>query len=168
MITERFEKRNEGGFTLIELAVALVITVLISLVVLKFWLNSSEAFALDSNVVTIKQQSERAMEIMTERIRRATATSIALSNGNSAIDFVDSSDGSNVRYELIPLAPAAPVWGQIAQTVNGTQSTIAGYAESLRFSVTGTGLVNISASFHKGTGRAETRLAVQSSVAARN
>jgi len=159
-------RSHSAGFTVIELAVATAITLLISLGVIRFWMATSEAFSLDSNIVTVKQQSERAMEIMTERIRRAQASSIVLSNGNATIDFVDSSDASAVQFTLAPPAPAGPQWGQVVQTINGNQATIAGYAESLQFTVSG-GLVNITAAFHKGTGRNETALTVQSSAAAR-
>jgi len=160
--------RNSGGFSLIELGVSFAIAILVSLVVFKFWITTSEAFTLDSNLVTIKQQSERALEIMSERMRRASAATIVVSNGNTTISFVDTSDGSNVQYSLNPVAPTAPVWGEIVQTINGGQNSIAGYVEALQFSVSGTGLVTITATFHKGSGRTETAFTLQSNASARN
>jgi type II secretory pathway pseudopilin PulG len=160
---------GSAGFTIVELVVAMCVSMLIALVVIKFWINASEAFALDTNIVTIKQESARAMEAMADRISRAdVALGITLSNGNTTIDFTDGVDGSAVQYTLNPLAPTAPVWGEIVQTVNGAPRTVAGYVEALQFTATGTGLVTITATFHKGRGRTETQLAVQSSVAARN
>ena len=111
------------------MAVSVAIMLVVSIVVIKFRVNTSEAFTLDGNVVALKQQSERAMEIMAERIRLATTASLALSNGNATLDFLDNIDGSNVQYTLVPLAPAASVWGQIVQTANGTQRVVAGYVE---------------------------------------
>jgi hypothetical protein len=156
-----------AGFTIIELAVSTAIALVVSLVVIRFWMTTSEAFSLDTNIVTVKQQSERALEIIVERIQRARAATIVVSNGNRTIDFIDSSDGSAVQFTLQPAAPAAPQWGQIVQTIDGTQATIASYVESLQFSLSGVGLVDITASFHKGTLRQETTLTVQSSAAAR-
>jgi len=166
--THTEKKRGSEGFTLIEVAISVVIVVLISVVIMKFWMETSTAYALDGNMVTLKQQSERSMEIMSERISHATTASIVLSNGNATIAFVDSSDGSNVQYTLNPLNPAAPTWGEIVQTVNGAQATIAGYAQNLQFTASATGLVNITATFQKGTGRTQSNLTVQSSVSARN
>ncbi|GAB4337238.1 MAG: hypothetical protein Kow0099_10540 [Candidatus Abyssubacteria bacterium] len=160
--------RKPTGFSLIEVAISAAIALLVSLVVVRFWITTSEAFTLDGNMVELKQQSERAMEIMAERIRRANTPTIVLSGGNTAIDFVDGFDGNNVRYELQPLAPAAPAWGRIVQTINGTQSVLCGHVESLQFTASGTGLVTAVASFRKGAGRTETRLATQWSVSARN
>ena len=163
---------KSAGFTLIELAISVAILLLVSLVIIKFWVNTSEAFTLDGNMVALKQQSERAMEIMAEKIRRATVDlTLVVSNGNATLDFVDNTDplnAENVQYTLAPLAPAAPIWGQIIQTVNGTQRVVAGYVETLQFTASPTGLVTITATFHKGVGRAETTLTVQTSVSARN
>ena len=160
--------RGSAGFTLVEVAISAAIMVIIGLVVTKFWISTSEAFVLDNNKATIKQQSERALEIMTERIRQANAPSIVLSNGNSTINFVDSSDGSNVQYTLTPLAPVAPTWGEITQTINGASNAIGGYVQALQFTATPTGLVTINATFIIGSGRTQAVLAVQSSVGARN
>jgi type II secretory pathway pseudopilin PulG len=160
--------RKSAGFSIIEVAISAAMMLVISLLLVRFWVTTSEAFTLDGNMVTLKQQSERAMETMAERIRRADTPSIVVSGGNTAIDFVDGFDGSNVRYELQPLAPAGPNWGTIVQTVSGTQSVLAGHAESLQFTASGTGLVTAVASFRKGAGRTETRLTTQWSVSARN
>ena len=141
--------RASEGFTLIEVLVSAVIIVLISVVVMKFWMETSTAYALDGNMVVLKQQSERSMEIMSERISRAVTASIVLSNGNSTIAFVDSSDGSNVQYTLNPLVPVAPTWGQIDQNINGTQAPIAGYVQNLQFSASATGLVTITGTFRQ-------------------
>ncbi len=159
---------NSDGFTLIELVISAAIIAVIGVVVTKFWINTAEAFTLDNNIAILKQQSERSTEIMAERIRRANAASIVISNGNATIDFVDSSDGSNVQYSLTPAAPAAPLWGEIMQTVNGAQGSIGGYVQSLQFTASPTGLVTIDAAYAIGTGRTQTALAVQCSAAARN
>jgi len=167
--TRKRSNHGSAGFTLVEVAISAAIMVIIGLVVTKFWISTSEAFVLDNNKATIKQQSERALEIMTERIRQANAPSIVLSNGNSTINFVDSSDGSNVQYTLTPLAPVAPTWGEITQTINGGASNaIGGYAQALQFTATPTGLVTINATFIIGSGRTQSTLTVQSSVGARN
>ncbi len=168
----RSPHRNSSGFSLIELAISLVVMTLIIIVVLKFWMDTSDAFSLDGNVVTTKQQSERAMEIMTERMRRADMTVVpspfVVSNGGATISFVDNSDGSQVQYSLAPLAPTAPNWGQIVQTVNGTQNVIASYAESLQFAVSPTDMVTVTARFHKGDKRrTETWFTLESSVSPR-
>ena len=169
MITNTIQsEKKPGGFTLIEVVISAAIAVLIALVVTKFWINTSEAFALDSNTATVKQQSERALEIMSDRIQRANAPGIVVSNGGATIDFVDNSDGSNVQYTLNPLAPVAPVWGEIVQTIDGTQGFIGGYAQTLQFNASPTGLVTIDVTFTKGTGRTQATLSVQSSVSARN
>ena len=164
---------GSGGFTLIELAVAAVIMVLIGLVVTKFMITTSEAFTLDSNTATLKQQSERAIDTMAERIHKAQMGSFVLSNGNSTIDFVDGADGSLVQYTLTPLAPVAPVWGEITQTITDTlgvtrTTAIAGYVQNLQFALSGTGRVTINATFNMGTGRTQTTLAVQAEALARN
>jgi type II secretory pathway pseudopilin PulG len=161
------------GFTIIEVAVAAVIMVLIGLVVAKFMIATSEAFTLDSNTATLKQQSERAMETMAERIRKGMNGSFVLSNGNSTLDFVDATDGSQIQYTLTPLAPVAPVWGEITQTITDAAgvartSAIAGYARNLQFAVSGTGRVTINGTFTIGRGRTQTILAVQAEALARN
>ena len=170
-MTKANTRTNQGGFTILELAISAAIAILVSLVVVKFWIVTSEAFSLDGNMMTIKEESERALEIMTERIQRASDATIIVSNGNATIDFVDVSNSlnpQNVQYTLEPLAPGPPIWGQIVQTVNGTQGTIAGYVESLQFTTSATGLVTITARFHKGAGRPETALTVQANAAARS
>jgi type II secretory pathway pseudopilin PulG len=163
--------KNSAGFTLLEVAVSTAIMLAITLGVVKFWITTSEAFTIDSNMVILKQQSERAMEIMAERIRRADPDSagglLALSNGDTAIDFIDGS-GAAVRYELQPLAPIGPAWGQIVQTLNGTQNVIAGYVQNLTFSVSATGLITVTATFRMGSGRAETQLTTEYTVSPRN
>lgn len=170
-MTNASPRTNQGGFTILEFTISATIAILISLVLVKFWVVTSEAFSLDGNMMTIKEESERAMEIMTERIQRASDVTIVVSNGNATIDFVDVSDSlnpQNVQFTLAPLAPVAPNWGQIVQTVNGTQGVIAGYVECLQFSTSATGLVTITARFHKGTGRPETAVTVQANAAARS
>ena len=167
-ITAKHKVNGSAGFTLIELMISAAILVIIGVVVAKFWINTAEAFTLDNNIAILKQQSERSTEIMAERIRRASAASIVISNGNATIDFVDSADGSNVQYTLAPAAPAAPIWGEIMQTVNGAQGSIGGYVQSLQFTASPTGLVTIDAAFIIGTGRTQSALAVQCSAAARS
>ncbi len=159
---------GNAGFTLIEVIVSAAILVLMGLVVTKFWIGASEAFTLDSNNSVVRRQSERTMEIMADRIRRANAASITLSNGNSAIDFIDTSDGSNVQYSFTPPAPDGPPWGEITQSIDGVQSSLGGYAQSLGFTASPTGLVIIDATFVVGTGRTRAALTVQCSAAARN
>jgi len=166
--TTRKIAKDSGGFTVIEIVVAAAIIVLIGVVVTKFWINTSEAFILENNTAVLKQQSERSMEIMAERIRRANAASIGLSNGNSTMDFVDTADGSDIQYTLTPLAPVAPAWGEITQSINAVPNAIAGYAQALQFDVTGTGLVTINATFIIGSGRTRKTLTMQCNVAARN
>lgn len=168
MITP-IKHRKSAGFSLIEVAIASAIMLLIAIMVVKFWGNTSEAFTLDSNTVILKQQSERAMEVISERIARADVTTFALSNGNSTLDFTDGSNGSAVQYTINPLAPATPPWGQIVQTVDGVQTTLAGYVQTLQFTqVPGTNIVTIDASFAIGAGRTQSTLLVQSHVAPRN
>ena len=168
MIEKRTKKKDNAGFTLIEVAISAAIMVLIGLVVTKFWVATSEAFTLDSNISIVKQQSERSMEIMGERIRRASAVTIVVSNGNSTIDFVDTSNGSNVQYTFAPPAAGGLAWGQITQSIDGVPGAIAGYVQNLQFTASGTGLVIIDATFAKGTGRTQSTLTVQCSAAARN
>lgn len=167
-MTEKRAKRNSAGYTLIEIAISTSIILLISVVALKFWINTSEAFTLDGNRAVLKQQSERALEIMTERISQGTNGTFVLSNGNSTLDFVDGSDLSNIQYTLNPLAPTAPAWGEIVQTIDGVQGPIGGYAQALQFTASPTGLITINPTFSTGKGRTQTTLTVQSSVAARN
>lgn len=165
--------KNSSGFTLIELAIALVITTLILIVVLKFWFETTDAFSLDGNIVVTKQQSERALEMMTDRIRHADMSvgppPIVITNGGATINFVDSSDGSQVQYTLAPLAPTGPNWGQIVRTINGNSTVIASYVESLQFvSLPSTDeVITITARFHKGANRSETAFTLQSSVSPR-
>ncbi|RJP18974.1 MAG: hypothetical protein C4520_13565 [Candidatus Abyssobacteria bacterium SURF_5] len=160
--------RNEAGFTLVELALTVVIALVISIMVVRFWITTSEAFILDTNIVTLKQQSERTIEIMSEKIRRANAATIVVSNGNSTIDFVDTFDGAAVRYEFQPPAPGGPPWGQIVQTASGMQVVLASYVENLQFTATPTGLVSVTAAFQTGSGNAQSRLTSQFSASARN
>jgi len=169
---KKYGVNGSSGFTIIELAIAAVIMVFIGMVVTKFMLATSEAFTLDSNIATLKQQSERAMESMAERIRKATNGTLVLSNGNSTLDFVDATDGSQIQYTLTPLAPVAPVWGEITQTITDVAgvrtSAIAGYVQNLQFTVSGTGRVTINATFTMGMRRPQTTLAVQAEALARN
>jgi len=160
--------KRTAGFTLIEVVISAVIAVLIGLVITKFMLSTSEAFTLDCNTAIVKQQSEHTMEIMADRIRRANALSIVLSNGNTTIDFLDTSDASNIQYTFVPPPAGGPVWGEIRQSINGAQASIGGYAQNLQFAVSPTGLVTIDAAFAKGTGRTQATLTVQCSAAARN
>jgi type II secretory pathway pseudopilin PulG len=160
--------RGDAGFTLIEVVISAAIAVLIGIVVTKFWIGASEGFNLDNNKSVVRRQSERTMEMMADRLRRANAASIALSDGNSTIDFVDTSDGSNVRYSFTPPAPDGPAWGEITQSIDGVQSSLGGYAQNLGFTASPTGLVVIDATFIVGTGRTQAALTVQCSVAARN
>ncbi|MBI5118894.1 type II secretion system protein [Candidatus Poribacteria bacterium] len=165
-------RKKDSGFTTLEVLIAAAIMLFIAIVTVKFWLTTAEAFSLDSNVVTLKQQSERAMEMMTEGLTEArTAPAPVLSNGGATIDFTSSADGAAVQYTLSPLAPFAPNWGQIIQTRGGTQSVIAGYVESLQFvnsAMPSVDRIDITAIFHTGTGRTETRLTVNSTVTPRN
>ena len=161
--------RGNAGFTLIEVALSAAIVVFIGLVVTRFWIATSEAFTLDNNKSAVRRQSEHAMERMADRIRRASALSITPNNGtSSAIDFVDTSDGSNVRYSFTPPAPGGPPWGEITQSIDGVQSSLGGYTQNLTFTASPTGLVIIDATFIVGTGRTQAALTVQCSAAARN
>lgn len=168
MKDDRATIKGNAGFTLIEVVVSAAIVVLVGLVVTRFWIATSEAFTLDNNISMVRRQSERTMEIMADRIRRANAVSITLSNGNSTIDFIDASDGSNVRYSFTPPVPNGLPWGEISQSVDGVQSSLVGYAVNLAFTTSPTGLVIIDATFIAGTGRTQATLTVQCSAAARN
>jgi type II secretory pathway pseudopilin PulG len=161
--------KQNTGFTIIEIAVATAIMLVITLGAIKFWIATSEAFTLDSNMVLLKQQSERAMQKMTDRLLRANKASLALSNGDHIIDFTDAFNGSQVRFELRPLAPAGPVWGQIVQTVDGVESVVTGYVEDVQFSIApNTDIMTINATFHAGAGRTETVLNSVSCVSSRS
>jgi Tfp pilus assembly protein PilW len=161
--------KQNAGFTIIEIIIATAIMLLITLGVVKFWIATSEAFTLDGNIVLLKKQSERALDTMTMRLLRANKASLTPTNGNRMIDFTDTFDGSQVRYELRPLAPAAPVWGQIVQTVNGTESVVTAYVEDVQFIVSpSTDIVTIDATFHTGAGRTETTLNSVSCVSSRS
>jgi prepilin-type N-terminal cleavage/methylation domain-containing protein len=160
---------RNAGFTIIEILIATAIMLLIMLCVTRFWVATSEAFTLDGNIVLLKKQSERAMDTMTAGLLRANKASLTLSNGNRTIDFTDTFDSSQVRYELRPLAPAAPIWGQIVQTVNGTESVVTGYVQDVQFIVSpSTDIVTIDATFHAGAGRTETTLNSVSCVSSRS
>lgn len=161
--------RKNEGFTFIEISIATAIMLVITLGAIKFWIATSEAFTLDSNMVLLKQQSERAMEKMTHRLLRATKTSLVSSNGDRVIDFTDAFDGSQVRFELRPIAPAGPPWGQIVQTMNGQESVVTGYVENVQFHIAeNTDIVTINASFRTGAGRTETVLNSVSCVSSRS
>lgn len=163
------QKGRNAGFTIIEILIATIVMLVIMLGVTKFWIATSEAFTLDGNIVLLKKQSERAMDTMTAKLLRANKASLTLSNGNRMIDFTDTFDGSQVRYELRPLVPTAPVWGQVVQTVNGTESVVTAYVEDVQFIVSpSTDIITINATFHAGAGRAETSLNSVSCVSSRS
>ncbi len=104
-----FRNDNEYGFTLVELLVGLVLTVIILSTAVKLLISQRKAFSVQEQVSEMQQYIRSAMDIMTREIRMAgcmvTGTSTIRTSGTSTITFLGDID-SDIAATLVTNANA--------------------------------------------------------------
>lgn len=87
-------KRIQQGFTLIELMVAMLIGLILTLAALQLFLTNQRTFALQQAVAELYEDGQLAMRYMVADIRQAGRGS-AIAGAIPPIDLINSSNGTN-------------------------------------------------------------------------
>ncbi|WP_193072230.1 PilW family protein [Pseudomonas sp. FME51] len=87
-------KRSQFGFTLIELMVAMLIGLILTLAALQLFLTNQRTFALQQAVAELHEDGQQAIRYMVADLRQAGRGS-AIAGAIPPIDLVNSSNGTN-------------------------------------------------------------------------
>ncbi|MCO5785373.1 prepilin-type cleavage/methylation domain-containing protein [Pseudomonas sp. G11-1] len=87
-------KRNQQGFTLIELMVAMLIGLILTLAALQLFMTNQRTFSLQQAVAELHEDGQQAIRYMVADIRQAGRGS-ALAGAIPPIDLINSSNGTN-------------------------------------------------------------------------
>lgn len=87
-------RRNQQGFTLIELMVAMLIGLILTLAALQLFMTNQRTFSLQQAVAELHEDGQQAIRYMVADLRQAGRGS-AIAGAIPPIDLVNSSNGAN-------------------------------------------------------------------------
>jgi prepilin-type N-terminal cleavage/methylation domain-containing protein len=119
-------KRNasRGGFTLVELLIAVVIAVLLLAVCLALSLYTSRSIASLTDSVDLGARSRHAIDYMSKKLRQASAVN-SFSSNSVAVTF----KGNSLTYAYDPTTR------ELVETDQGVKRTLLNDCEELTFSL---------------------------------
>ena len=114
--------RNERGFTLAELLVAMALTGLVLAGAFALQHQGTQSYLMGASRVEVQQNARTALELMIRELRSAQAITVV--GGATDVTFVDQ-NGITVRYQRSG--------SLLNRSANGTPATLVGGVDSLTF-----------------------------------
>ncbi|MEZ5358053.1 MAG: prepilin-type N-terminal cleavage/methylation domain-containing protein [Candidatus Zixiibacteriota bacterium] len=97
--------RSQGGMTLVEVLLAVLLTGIISAAMFRVYINQHQAYNVQDNVIEMQQNARAAIDELTRQIRMS---GYALPNGLSAFDAFDT-DPDTIRIYYKTVSCEAPI-----------------------------------------------------------
>jgi len=119
--------RNERGFTLAELLVAMALVVFVLTAIVMIESGTLQAYVVGSNKTEVQQNARVALERMARQIRQ-TRTPLTIATATS-LEFVDQDTGAATKYWLNGTA--------LTLTSGGADTVVIGAVQALTFAYRG-------------------------------